>query len=244
MRLLFWASASAIAVALTATGTFAQSRQRIFDVELGAHVSTLPSDEWVEPSCGTDGGPPSTRLERFEDFAQCPVEERTGLREIWFIYDDEWEYIARAYRDPGEIGRFSANRFYGQPIITSLLVDDAGLVQGYRVVTDPRAPNDVRLGAYLLQSVFKTLFANATWECVSLPMEDREEPVSGDFFKEDCVMAAADRFAVVQGRLMRKPGQGAFQVAPEGYFESSARLDVYNTAAVRDAPCCRASVPR
>ena len=239
------AFALAIAFSMTAPNSLAQSRARIFDIELGGPVSSLPADQWVEPACGTNGGPPSLRLERFEDFVRCPVEEATGLREIWFIYDDEWEYIARAYADPddeagGEIGRYSANVFYGQPIMTSLLVDAGGLVQGYRVVTDPRAPTEVRLLASALEIIFKALFQDAAWQCEDLPPEEREQSVDGAFLKEDCAMLSADRLVRLQGRLLRKPGQGDFQVAPEGYFESSARLEVYNADAVRDAPCCQA----
>jgi hypothetical protein len=178
-------------------------------------------------------------LESFADFARCPVEEGTGLREVWFIYDNEWEYIARAYRDPDEIARYSANVFYGQPIITSLLIDENGLVQGYRIVTDPRAPPELRLLANALHTNLKGLFRDAPWQCMDLPRGEREEPVDGTFLKEDCVMAGPDRLVRLQGRLLRKPGQGV-QVAPEGYFESSTRLEVYNPDAVRDAPCCQA----
>ncbi len=234
------AFALAIAFSMTAPNSLAQSRARIFDIGLGGPVSSLPADQWVEPACGTNGGPPSLRLERFEDFVRCPVEEATGLREIWFIYDDEWEYIARAYGDPAEIGRYSANVFYGQPIITSLLVDAGGLVQGYRVITDPRAPTEVRLLASALAIIFKALFKDAPWQCEDLPREEREQSVEGAFLKEDCAMLSADRLVRLQGRLLRKPGQGDFQVAPEGYFESSTRLEVYNADAVRDAPCCQA----
>ncbi len=221
---------------------WAQSSARIFNLELGTPVSALPGDQWVDPSCGANGGPPSTRLDSFADFARCRVEADTGLHEVWFIYDDEWEYIARAYRDPVEIGRYSANVFFGQPIVTSVLIDDNGLVQGYRVVTDTRAPTETRLLAHGVAETFKALTTGGSWQCTQLPLRDREEPVEGVVFKEDCVMASADRVAIVQGRLLRKPGQGEFQVAPEGYFESGARLDVYARDAVKDAPCCRAYV--
>jgi hypothetical protein len=239
-RFLALAFASAFAVSMAAPSALAQSRARIFGIELGSPVAALPADQWVEPACGTDGGPPSLRLASFADFARCPVEAATGLREIWFIYDDEWEYIARAYGDPVEIRSFSANVFYGQPIMTSLLVDDGGLVQGYRVVTDPRAPTTERMTAYELHATFKALFAGAPWQCVALPREDREDPVEGVFLKEDCVMAFEGRFIRLEGRHLRKPGQASFAIPPEGYFESSVRLEVYHLDAVSDAPCCEA----
>jgi hypothetical protein len=141
-----------------------------------------------------------------------------------------------------EILSYSANAFSGQPIITSLLVDDGGLVQGYRVVTDPRAPTEVRVTAYELHATFKALFSGAPWQCVALAREEREDPVEGVFLKEDCVMASGERLIRLEGRHLRKPGQAAFQIPPEGYFDSSARLEVYHFDAVRDAPCCRAFV--
>ena len=243
MRPLLPALACLTAIAMTGQDAMAQLRTRIFDVQLGSPVSKVPSDQWVDPSCGTNGGPPSIRLDSFGDFARCRTEQETGLHEVWFIYDDEWEYIARAYRDPGEIARYSANVFYSQPIITSLLIDDGGLVQGFRVVTDPRASDDVRLLAHTLTDVFMAQFGVGPWQCTDLPAQPREEPVDGTFIKQDCVSVSADRYVKVQGRLLRKPGQGAFDVAPEGYFESSARLEVYSTAAVKGEPCCRASAP-
>ncbi len=227
-------------------GSLAQSRARIFDVELGSPVSALPSDEWVDPACGTNGGPPSRKLDSFEEFARCPAEEQTGLHEIWFIYDDEWEYIARAYRDPAEIRSYSANIFFQQPIITSLLVDDGGLVQGYRVITDPRAQIDLRSQAYILYGIFKSFFDDAPWQCTDLPREERERPVEGRFLKATCAMASDRYFVRVEGRHLRKPGQDTRDVPgvpayAEGDFESSARLEVHNVDAVKDAPCCRAS---
>ncbi len=240
MRLRLLALVCIGAISIPPQVSLAQPRTRIFDVELGSPVSALPSDEWVDPACGTNGGPPSLSLMSFDDYARCPGDEGTGLHEIWFIYDDEWEYIARAYRDPAEIGRYSANRFYGQPITTSLLVDDGGLVQGYRVVTDPRAPTEVRQLAYELHATFKALFADVPWQCVSLPIGEREVPVEGEFLKEDCVMISQERFIALEGRHLRKPGQGGFDIAPEGYFESSVRLEVLNLDAVREAPCCQA----
>ena len=78
-------------------------------------------------------------LKGFDEFAIVPRTKRTtGLHEVWFRYDDEMEYIARARRSEILIRQYQANALAGQPIITSLLIDDGGLVQGYRIVNDPR----------------------------------------------------------------------------------------------------------
>lgn len=237
------------ALGLHSSDTFAQSRPRIWDIVLGSPIGELPLEEFVDPACGTNGGPPSLPLEGFEDFARCPIEQATELHEIWFIYDDEREYIARAERDETLIGRYSANAFYQQPIITSLLVDGSGLVQGYRVITDPRAPAEVRVDAYLLSIVFKgmrSMLRHSSWVCTKLPRGERERPIENLFIKESCKSVSDERLLKLESRHMHKPGQD-IRVNPrllsvaEGDFESSTRLEVYNIDAVRGAPCCPAS---
>ena len=242
-RLLF--AALAVACAWPGSAAQAQSRTRIWDVQLGTPVSQLPLDEWVDPACGSNGAPPTLPLEGFADFARCPVERATGLREVWFIYDDEWEYIARARRALGVIARYSANTLDRQPIITSLLIDDGGRVQGYRVITDPRAPVDVRKDAYLLIGLFKGMFGAAPWNCSDQPLGDRERAIEGLFVKQSCEAVAAERLMLVETRYLLKAGQDPRDVArfaeeAAGNFESSARLEVYNLAAVTGAPCCQA----
>src|SRR5689334_4616170 len=101
-----------------------QPAPKIWDVKLGTPVAALPLDEFVDPACGTNGGPPSRVLRSFAEFTLCPVEKTTGLHEVWFRYDDEMEYIARARRSDIMIRQYQANALAGQPIITSLLIDD------------------------------------------------------------------------------------------------------------------------
>jgi hypothetical protein len=224
----------------------AQSRTRVWDIAFGTSVANLPFNEFVDPACGTNGGPPSLPLDSLLEFARCPVEPATGLREVWFIYDDEWEYIARAYRDPLEIGRYSANTLFRQPIMTSLMIDAAGLVQGFRVITDTRAPIEVRLLAHDLYPILKGMFNDAPWMCVDLPPGDREAPHEGLFIKANCEQVAPLRYMKAEGRHMHKPGQDVREAVrlmdnALGAFESSARLEVYSRAAVTGAACCRAS---
>ncbi len=229
---------------------WAQSRTRVWDIPFGTPVTKLPLTEFVDTACGTNGGPPSLPLESFAEFARCPVERASGLREIWFIYDDEWEYIARAQRDPLEIGRYSANTLFRQPVTTSLLIDDDGLVQGFRIVSDPRAPIDVRMEAYILYPILKGLITDAPWLCADLPLDARDRPIQGTtILKATCEMVGEQRFARAEGRHLLKPGQevGAvprFLDQAEGDFESTARLEVYSRAAVSGVPCCPAAARR
>ena len=239
---------AAILIVLACGGVArAQSTVRIFDIQPGLPVADLPVGEFVDPACGTNGGPPSLPLSGFDQFAMCAAEPDTGLHEVWFIYDDEWEYIARAQRDELVIRRYSANSFFGQPIITSLLIGGDGIVQGYRVVTDPRAPPEVRIEGHLLAAYFKGMFNDTEWICIDLPQDAREQPIDRLFIKQACEMRTEDLVARIEVHHLYKPGQD-LRLNPRmldeavGDFESWTRLEVFAAAAVRDAPCCRASL--
>ncbi len=232
-------------VPLSAGEAAAQGRTRVWDVPFGTPASAMPA-EFVEPACGTNGGPHGMLLEGFTDFARCPVEPATGLREVWFIYDDEWEYIARAQRNAEQTKFYSANTFFAQPIITSLMFDEAGLLQGYRVVTDTRTTNENRLDAYLLGEPFRARFGIMNTSCRDLPRDPREMPIDATYIKQLCEFAGDGRYVKVETRFLHKAGED-LRVNPrrtdiaEGDFESFARLDVYALDAVRGESCCRAS---
>ena len=76
-------------------------RFTIWDIHLGEDASAIP-DEYVNYACGTNGGPPSRKLPNFAAFKTCKP-GADGLHEVYFEYDDELEYVARAldnqYRD-------------------------------------------------------------------------------------------------------------------------------------------------
>ena len=206
---------------------------KIWDVKLGTPVGALPLDDFVDPACGTNGGPPSRVLASFAEFGRCPVERATGLHEVWFRYDDEREYIARARRSDLLIREYQANALAGQPIITSLLIDHAGLVQGYRIVNDPRADADTRIDAYGLADLFKGI-AGSGLVCTDLPPAEGERPIEDFFVKQTCENKADGEVTRIESRRYYKPGQ--YAVDPndsrltENQFESSARLEVYRPA--------------
>ena len=153
---------------------------KIWDIKLGTAIAALPLDNFVDPACGTNGGPPARVLKGFAEFAQCAVERTTGLREVWFRYDDEMEYVARARRSEIMVRQYRANSLAGQPIITSLLIDGAGLVQGYRIVNDPRIESNTRIAAFGLADVFKGI-AGMGLQCTDLPLAEGERPILIDF---------------------------------------------------------------
>ena len=180
-------------------------------------------------------GRPSRVLAGFAEFALCPLDTTTGLHEVWFRYDDELEYVARARRSEIMIRLYQANALGGQPIITSLLIDDAGLVQGYRIVNDPRAAGDTRIDAYGLVDMFKGMVGARS---------RLHRPAAGR-------RRAADRGLVRQADLRdqgRRPGDPdrgppllqarairgrtrTTTASTENEFESSARLEVFRPPA-------------
>jgi hypothetical protein len=210
--------------------TQAQAPPKIWDMKLGVPISALPLNDYVDPACGTNGGPPARVLKSFDEFAQCVVERTTGLHEVWFRYDDEMEYVARARRSDIMVRQYQANALAGQPIITSLLIDDSGIVQGYRVVNDPRAEGRTRIAAFGLADLFKGI-AGPGLDCKNLPLAEGERPIDDWYLKEICELKTRGLIYRIEARRYYKTGQ--FAVDPnenrptENLFESSARIEVF-----------------
>jgi hypothetical protein len=217
-----------------ASGAQAQYAPRIWDLMLGTPIKDLPLNDYVDPACGTNGGPPARTLKGWDEFSLCPKETETGLHEVWFRYDDEMEYVARARRSEILVRQYQANALNGLPIVTSLLIDDKGTVQGYRVVNDARVDGRTRINAFGLGEIFKGM-ATAL-ECVDLPAGEGERPIEDWFIKENCETKGPDgAITRVQTRRFYKPGQ--YAVDPndarlnENEFESSARIEVFHPPA-------------
>jgi hypothetical protein len=206
-----------------------QPLPRIWDLQLPTRVSDLPEEEFVDPACGTNGGPPGLVIGTFERFERCRP-EASGLREISFRYDDELEFIARAARDPDAIARNNAMLVLGEPVTLSLLIDRAGLVQGYRIFTDPRADEEVRMQAYSVAIAFKARFGTQGWTCRDLLAAEGETPILGTFVKEQCEKLMEGEAITVDSRHYYKPGQAMLDpntgLPMTNQFESSARLQV------------------
>jgi hypothetical protein len=241
LRALAHPTVATVAVTLALILTGAASGQprigpSIWDVPLGTPVGDLPEEDFVDPACGTNGGPPGLRLDGFEQFARCRP-EASGLREIWFRYDDEQEYIARAARDPDAVARNNAMAMLGQPVLLSFLVDRAGRVQGFRIFTDPHAEEDLRADAYTLAVAFKARFGTAGWDCSDLPPAAGETPVMGLFVKQLCRKAADGQQITVESRRYYKSGQSLLDPnsgrTTVNQFESSARIELVRAEALR-----------
>src|SRR6516162_568608 len=108
------------------------ARLEIWDLKLGTPVEQLP-DGFVDYACGTNGGPPSLPLMGFRDFRRCRPEP-SGLREVYFRYDDELEYWAKANNLLPQMETYAGTKTYGFPITVSALIDEQATLRGIRVV--------------------------------------------------------------------------------------------------------------
>jgi hypothetical protein len=221
-------------------------RATVWDLKLGAGIAAQPSpDEYRGFACGSNGGPPRQRLTGWSDFARCPA-EADGLREVYFEYDDELEYIARARDLEREVTRWAGTTELTFPVITSALFDSSGVLKGIRIVTDPRPDyrNDTtdsdlrtRADAYLLGGRLAARFdIEPARDCTKAPPAEGESAVGGLLIKQSCelVDAAHHRKFELKVNYYRKPGQSAVNPQmptqlTQGQFESSARLEVYDT---------------
>ena len=141
---------------------------------------------------------------------------------MWFRYDDEMEYVARARRSDIMIRQYQANSLAGQPIITSLLIDDAGIVQGYRIVNNPRIEAGTRIAAFGLADIFKGI-GGLGLNCTDLPLEGGERPIEDFFVKQVCEKTDGGRKVHVEARRYYKAGQFAVDPNENRHDRKSVR---------------------
>ena len=218
--------------AFSAPGNHASDRPtrlEVWDLQLGTQLEALP-DEFVDYACGTNGGPPSTPLTGWHEVRRCRPEP-SGLREVYFRYDDELEYWAKANNLLPQMEQYSGTKTYGFPVTVSALIDEGGTLRGIRLVSDPRGDTQNRDEAYLLRNFLTARFGRDGWACESLPPEDGETPVEGIFVKERCRKDIDARTtASLTTRHLRKAGQSQFDPRTgretAGQFESSVRFEL------------------
>ena len=233
-------------------------RATVWDLAIGQPIPAQPpGSEFRGFACGSNGGPPRQQLSGWSDFRRCPA-EAGGLREVYFEYDDEYEYIARAKDLPREVARWAGTTEAGFPVIVSALFDEEGMLRGIRIVTDarPEHRNELieanlrkRSDAYLFGGVMAARYGiDAARDCKASPAADGESAVGTLFVKQSCERTDAERGLkiAVRANYFRKVGQsGVNPQLPtqltQGLFESSARLEIRQS--VVDGPAKSPSDP-
>lgn len=210
----------------------------VFDLTIGLHASELPTDQFAEYACGTNGGPPSLPIDDWTDYGLCRAEAATGWHEVYFQFDDEIEYIALARLDNVRAAIYASTSVSSRPVIASALFDDDGFMRGLRLVTDPRVDERTRELAYTLGDILRARF-DGDWQCENLEPEEGETPFQGIFVKSRCEMRdeaeGVDRTIV--SNLFRRPGQRILNpdnLPTEGYFESFTRYEELQFVDIQD----------
>lgn len=202
-----------LSVGLSAGATLGQERiepvYSIWEVVLGQPAAQIPEAKVSEIACGTNGGPPAQTLAAFKDFTICPPEP-SGLHEVTFSYDDEQDYIALALELEYKLLK-GGTSIFAHPVAVSVLVDQAGIVQGRRIVTDDRISDRERRTAVTLMRNFKARFSHWALSCADVPMRDGEQPAGNQFIHELCQGESPDGTSriAIDASYLRKKGQQA-----------------------------------
>ena len=207
----------------------APRRADVWSLKLGTPASELPNNDFIDYACGSNGGPPQEPLAGWSDYNKCKPEPN-GLHEVYFRYDDELEYWARAHRARTLIAQKAGTKVLDFPVILSGLFDARGRLAGLRIVTDPQASPQDRKQAYTLTNFFKARYDSDAWDCIDTPPAPGENPVGTLYINRRCTkLVKGDMRAVLETKFLRKPGQAEFSGSGKltvGQFESSTRLEL------------------
>ena len=217
LRALAWA---VIALTLSTPGWSAEDPLQgdLRDLRVGMQVGDLPAVGYVGLACGNDGGEPGQALASWAEFNQCPA-DAAGLREIAFEYDDSLQPLA-AVSD-----KWEGTQVAGHPVIPSLLIDDKGVVQRIRIITDPEARLYLKKKAFLLPIRVMGRYGRDGWDCVDAEPRDGMTPVGGMFIDRHCEKTFHDRRLVLETRLYRTAEQSGRA------FTDQTRLEIINAGA-------------
>jgi len=206
-------------------------RADVWTIAIGQPLADIP-DGFADFACGSNGGPPALALTGFADFMQCPAEP-SGWHEVYFRYDDEFEYWARANNLDLQVAA-SGTKVYDLPVIMSVLISDDGIVEGLRLISDPRDSSVRREDARFLQPFLLSRFRprdGGDWTCTDLPAAEGESPVNGVFLKQDCTLTRDGMDYAIEARYLRGAGQRQVDLHTgqftEGQFDSTVRFEMH-----------------
>jgi hypothetical protein len=201
-----------------------EDRGEIRGLKLGMQAATMTTTGFADFACGSGGGPLGARLSGWTDFRSCQP-DANGLHEVEFAFDNLESGEAKAYGHLSFSSESEGTRIAGHPVILSVLFNDAGVVEGIRIITDPHASLFKRRMAQLLRLSVMTHYGENGWTCVDEPPAPGEIPVGKIFIKQHCDKTTPEHHLVMQARLLRKPGQSEDEA---GQFESSTRLEIWD----------------
>jgi hypothetical protein len=194
MRPLFLACL-ALGVTLAGAAGAAEGND-LRDLRLGDTAQQLPVTGFTDFTCADA---PDKPLKDWSDYTACPADAQ-GLHAVGFKFDDSLNERARLNSANG------GTKVGGHPVILTMLINDAGVAEGLRIVTDPHVPPYMRKKAFLLATQAKVQFGDDGWTCTSDHPSAGEEPISDMFIKQSCEKITPTRHISMQTDLYRHPG--------------------------------------
>lgn len=167
------------------------------DLRVGSEVASLATQGYTDFRCV---GSEATELSGWSDYEKCPADDQ-GLHEVAFSYDEDanpWAAVS---------DRFEGTTVAGHPVVPSLLIDDEGVVQGLRIVTDPGPVMYLKKKAYLLYIRVMGRYGRDGWTCEERAPQPGYQPVGGLYIDRTCEKRWQGRDLTIDTRLYRAPGQ-------------------------------------
>ena len=166
----------------------------------------------------------------FEDFATCPPEP-SGLHEVTFTYDDEQDYIALALELEYKFLK-GGTSIFAHPVVVSVLVDQGGIVQGRRIVTDNRISDRERRTAVTLMRNFKARYSPLESGLRTMCRCAKANSLPGTSSSTNCARArhptaprASPSTPAICARRASKRSTLETQTVNKGYFQSQTRYE-------------------
>ncbi len=167
------------------------------EFRVGMTADELPAEGYADFACAGAG-----RVGGWQDYRRCPT-DAAGLHKLRFSYQEGSNELAFLN------DTYEGTKVGGHPVLLTLLISDAGVVEGLRIETDPAARLNRRKKAYLLGDLAKARYGEAGWACTEAQPSGDEEPVGGVFLKEHCEKAASGRRYVLDRQMFRHGGTDA-----------------------------------
>ncbi|HSA81703.1 MAG TPA: hypothetical protein VLE23_12855 [Geminicoccaceae bacterium] len=168
------------------------------DIRVGMTVNQLPAEGYTDFACGHHGGVPGPALAGWQEFDRCPADD-LGRHEVAFAF---------APSPLAVLGdRWEGTKVAGHPVVPSLLIDEEGVVQGLRIVTDPDARPYLKKKAFLFGIRVMGRYGRDGWQCTEAPPGEGRSPVGGMFIDRRCEKTLHDRRLILDTDLYRAAGQ-------------------------------------
>jgi hypothetical protein len=229
--------AAALCVPAIAPAAAADFEPEFRTLGLGQAAADLTTEGYELFACGSNGGPPLNPLTGWVDYMQCRP-EASGLREVYAEYGRQIGQLANMFKERYDdelwIQKYGGTRMANQPVVMSLLFDETGIVRGFRVVTDQRAPGEERGKAYLFRLAVMSKYATQDkWACIKQPPGPGITPVGGVYINDVCELSQDGKNIRVEAHLYRKEGQTGVDyqgMYAAGQYESLTRWEVLDAS--------------